>query len=244
MRVITIAAVFSAVASGCSDAPSLDPASPAPDARDAGFFHPDALSRTLPGPVLGEPGTIALPRGGSLAVDKQQQPEDGPDATASWSERFVLTLRDDGEQAGFTFDASYGIFEAIALDITGDGLEEVALVRASGRGTAATSYVLEILQLQDGVPVSVFQAMVGGVLFGPPSNDEEPPYLGWRRLVRPVPRPAGGFDLCLELVAEPHVAQRFSRLDDLLVLAAGDVLLTYQDPRGFEIREIQPAAKR
>jgi hypothetical protein len=76
-------------------------------------------------------------------------------AEASFPEDHLLLtidLADGQEVLRHAFESSYGGFELVFHDLTGDGLEELLLVAGEGRGTSVRTESLSILALQeDGV---------------------------------------------------------------------------------------------
>jgi hypothetical protein len=59
--------------------------------------------------------------------------------------------------AAVRFESTYGEFELVLADLTGDGLEEFILARGDGRGTAARTERLDVYRLGEKGLVPIFE---------------------------------------------------------------------------------------
>ena len=105
-------------------------------------------------------GTLSLGKSGTLEI--KERPLNG----AWWGDTFNLVVSQDGKIAVLPFDATYGIFKVMVSPLIGNTQPEYVLIAAQGRGTAATSWYLNIYQIRNHKFVRMYRKLIAQY-FGP-----------------------------------------------------------------------------
>ncbi|HEY3644319.1 MAG TPA: hypothetical protein VGM16_03190, partial [Gammaproteobacteria bacterium] len=103
-------------------------------------------------PQLNSEGTLDLGSASSI-VSVSISDTDSDD----FGDGRLLTLATKGKKVTYPFDAAYGMFHLYVVSLSGFRSPEVVLVHAEGRGTSASTWVLDVLTLADDKIVSEYK---------------------------------------------------------------------------------------
>lgn len=107
-------------------------------------------------PTLNTTGELNVVGGITARVEKRLT--DG-----EWSgDSYDLVIRISGtkDQVVFPFESTYGRFRLYMSGLTGSSMPEVILITASGRGTSATSYSLDIYRIDGSKLVKIYDKLI------------------------------------------------------------------------------------